>query len=313
MSEMPQIRTRARSIRTDARLLVTYARGRMSRDPVSRVRRLYEMIPPDYLFADHSTYINYGYWDDGCTSLDDASEALAAVMADTAGFQNGETILDVGFGYGDQDFFWARKWQLGKIFGLNITPGQVVAANRRARHEHLDDVLDFRQGSAMAMPFEAASFDRVVAMECAFHFSPRTAFFDEAFRVLRPGGVLATADIVPRDASTQRLSITSQPLVWVAISVGDENWHTKEVYADKLAAAGFADVRMESIRERTFEPWRQHIVSKLREPAFQQRIGPIYYRILTHRWQDQPLLEKELELLDYVLVVARKPLETQTA
>ena len=234
-------------------------------------------------------------------------------MAEAAAFQNGETILDVGFGYGDQDVFWARKWQPRKIFGLNITPGQVAAANRRARDEHLDDVLDFREGSAMAMPFETASFDRVVAMECAFHFSPRTAFFDEAFRVLRPGGVLATADIVPRDAGTQQASITSQPLVWVAITVGDGNWHTKEVYAEKLAAAGFVDVRIESIREQTFEPWRQHIVRKLTEPAFRQRIGRVYHRILTRRWSDQPLLKKELELLDYVLVVARKPLETETA
>ena len=68
MAEPPQ-RTNTRSIRKDVRLLVTYVLARLTRDPVRRVRLIYEMIPSDYLFADHSTYINYGYWDDGCTSL----------------------------------------------------------------------------------------------------------------------------------------------------------------------------------------------------------------------------------------------------
>jgi erythromycin 3''-O-methyltransferase len=295
------------SVQKNTRLVWKYLLARLATDPAKRVRRLYEMYPSSYLFADRSTYINFGYWDNGCATLDEASEALAALLADSAGFQPDDTILDVGFGYGDQDFAWLRDRKLRKIYGLNITPRQVQTARRRTRNEGLEDRLDFRQGSATAMPFAPGTFDRVVALECAHHFYPRSAFLAEAYRVLRPGGVFAATDIVPIDGSTPRTGMRSLPLTWVEMSVDDANWYSRDVYADELARLGFTDVRVRSIRDNVFEPWRGHILKKLDDPAFQDRVGRMYYQMLRRAWNDQPLLKQEMQLLDYVLVVASKP------
>src|SRR5262249_45221172 len=101
---------------------------------------------------------------------------------------------------------------------------------------------------------------------------------------LRPGGTLAIADIIPRSAAIERKSITAPPLVWISVSMEDVNWYPEEDYVRKLVATGFTDVTTESIRDRTFEPWRQNIVGKLNDPAFKDRVGPIYHRVLTSRW-----------------------------
>jgi cyclopropane fatty-acyl-phospholipid synthase-like methyltransferase len=284
-----------------------YLVARMTADPAKRVRRFYDIYSPRYLPVDRSSYMNFGYWDEGCATLDEANEALAALLADSAGFQPDDRILDVGFGYGDQDFYWLRDRGPRKIDGLNITPGQVHAARMRAAEEGLGDRLDFRVGSATDMPFAADSFDRVVALESAFHFYPRSDFLSEAYRVLRPGGVLAAVDLVPLDGSTSRSGIGSRPLAWITTSVDEKNWYSRDVYADELAAASFTQIRVQSIRDKVFEPWRQHIVAKLSDPVYQQRIGKTYHRIMTSRWSDQPLLQRELALLDYVAVTASKP------
>src|SRR5438034_5931485 len=44
------------------------------------------------------------------------------------------------------------------------------------------------EADACALPFPDASFDRVLAVECIFHFPSRLRFLKEAARVLKPGG-----------------------------------------------------------------------------------------------------------------------------
>ncbi|NGO72789.1 SAM-dependent methyltransferase, partial [Streptomyces boncukensis] len=177
---------------------------RSAPSPDDRVRSFYELLDRLHskefygdLMGLRTRYVNYGYWAPDCADHDEACEALADELAETAGITAGDHVLDVGFGYAEQDFHWMRTRKPERIVGINVTPAQVRVAQQRARELDLGERLDLREGSATSLPFESASFDRVVALESSVHFDTRQTFLAEAFRVLRPGGVLATTDPVP--------------------------------------------------------------------------------------------------------------------
>jgi len=116
---------------------------------------------------------------------------MATYLANSAKLSHNDEILDVGFGFGDQDLQWSKNYNVKKIIGINITPLQVDVAMKRVKKSGLENQIDFQVGSATDIPFQENSFDKVMALECAFHFNTREKFLKEAFRVLRPGGKIA--------------------------------------------------------------------------------------------------------------------------
>ncbi|MEY6431096.1 class I SAM-dependent methyltransferase [Thioalkalicoccus limnaeus] len=261
------------------------------------------------LLADRSPtrglYLNLGYWDQA-ESLDEACQALAALMADAAEMGPEDCVLDVGFGFADQDLFWARAYRPKQIIGLNITASQVAVARRRVAELGLDDRIDLRLGSATRMPIEDATIDKVVAMESAFHFDTRQAFFEEAFRVLRPGGRLVLADILPMPKVAGTWRRIEHWWSWRQTAgkfrVPVDNFYTRDQYPARLAAAGFGESRVVSIRDQVYRPLHEYLaghregLSRL-HPALRLAIG-IALRIDADRIYRG---------LDYVLATAEKP------
>ena len=155
----------------------------------------------------------------------------------------GEVVLDLGSGGGLDCFLAAKRvGKEGKVIGLDMTPDMVRLARENAQQLGVANV-EFRLGEMEHMPIDTDSID-VIISNCVINLSTdKDAVFWEAFRVLRSGGRLSIADKALLEDLPEQLQ--DNPDAWAGCIAGAIS---KDIYLDKIRAAGFTDVAAEEDR-----------------------------------------------------------------
>jgi len=269
-----------------------------------KTTEVYDLIGTTSL-TENALYLNLGYWRDVDT-IDEASEALALLVAKRGGMGAGDTVLDCGYGFGDQDILWTRIMNPEKIIGLNITRSQVERARMNVAEAGLENAIDLREGSATEMPIDNESIDLVVSVESAFHYRTRDDFFREAFRVLRPGGRLVTADILPMEDSENLFRRLEQWISWNMVAgkfnIPQENYYLIPSYRDKLSIAGFVDIDITSIRDDVYTPLHEYLSG---DRTFVGKLPPLPKMLAQSAFNRSA--DSVYAGLDYILSYAEKP------
>ena len=146
----------------------------------------------------------------------------------------------------------------------------------------------------------------MISVEAAFHFPSRASFFAEAFRVLRPGGVLTFSDVPVRRLPTSPREAVAGVAMLRLWGVRRQAAATPTQIADAVRAAGFVDVRSELAGARVIDPAFRHVAGRLADPALRRDAGATKVAGATTMLHEAALLW-ERGILEYLFVTARRP------
>jgi ubiquinone/menaquinone biosynthesis C-methylase UbiE len=167
-------------------------------------------------------------------------------MCELAGLRPGDRVVEVGCGTGH------LLADIAAITGpdgcvLGVEPQPVLADRARERTAQYRAVT-VHTGSAETLALPDGSVDAVLAQTVLIHLSPsvREAALVEAFRVLKPGGRIVSAD---QDAETRvidhpDLAVTRAILQFSADHLFADGWLGRRL-PRLLRAAGFSAVSVE--------------------------------------------------------------------
>lgn len=150
-------------------------------------------------------------------------------------------MVDLGSGGGIDAFLASeRVGPAGKVYGIDATPEMIDRATRIARENGYRNV-EFRLGMIEDIPLEPDVADLVIS-NCVINLSPdKRLVFEEAFRILKPGGRLAVSDVVLLRPLPPEL--VSDMRAWSACLSGAM---PKEGYIELIRSVGFERVEVVS-------------------------------------------------------------------
>lgn len=148
----------------------------------------------------------------------------------------GEVVLDLGSGAGFDTFLAAAKvGKTGKVIGVDMTDEMLKKAKENAQKANFTNV-EFRKGDIENLPVKDNSID-VIISNCVINLAPdKKRVFQEAYRVLKPGGRLTISDVVLQRPLPKNLKKDKKLLVGCISGA-----ILKQDYLKLLKKVGFSD------------------------------------------------------------------------
>ena len=169
---------------TEAKVAGHYGRGRLEESILAAVAR--EGKDPENLTAADMAAV-----DEFHVGGLEATQELAAHME----LRTALRLLDVGSGIGGPARYFAAEHGCA-VTGIDLTEEFVRVARSLTTRTKLDGLVEFRQGSALELPFSPGTFDRAYMIHVGMNIADKAGIFREVRRVLKPNGLFTVFDIV---------------------------------------------------------------------------------------------------------------------
>ena len=269
---------------------------RQDRNPAARV---YESIGSDFFLAMSPGWLNLGLWNGTGSEAEAEAACRRLVAALAAALPPGGVIVDAGNGLGVQDPVIAQLARPRRLVAVNITERQLAAGRDGLAEAGAAPVV----ADAARLPLAVGAADGIISVEAAFHFSSRRAFFEQCYRVLRPGGVLTMSDIATRRWPRDPVELLSGLTQLRVFGLRRTAAMSAAQIAAAAAAAGLAQVQVTSCGDWVIAPALRLAAARLASaPA-----APAGHRMAARALLCQVELLWRRRIIDYILLQAIRP------
>jgi cyclopropane-fatty-acyl-phospholipid synthase len=265
-----------------------HPRGRLHsrRRAAAAVRSHYDVGNEFYaLWLDARMVYSCAYFDTGEEDIHVAQEAKLDLICRKLRLEHGETLLDIGCGWGSLVLHAAERYGV-RATGITLSERQATFARARIAEAGLADRCRIEVRDYRDLPREAV-FDKVVSVGMFEHVGRARlpTYFSQAFRLTRPGGLFLNHGIVTLSSHPVPLRMLERPLARRTSFIQRYVFPDGELVppADVLRlaeAAGFETRDLESLREHyahTLRRWVGRLEEHHDEAA--RIAGEMTYRI----------------------------------
>jgi cyclopropane-fatty-acyl-phospholipid synthase len=140
-----------------------------------------------YCLGKHLKYSS-GYWKDGVTDIDTSERDMLELTCERAELKDGQTVLELGCGWGSLSLFMAAKYPKSKFIVVSNSRTQKIYIDEQARNRNITN-LEVRTIDINNFQIEV-QFDRVVSVEMFEHMRNYEKLMKKVSDVLKPGGKL---------------------------------------------------------------------------------------------------------------------------
>ena len=176
-------------------------------------------VPPAFFEKVLGKHLKYssGYWPDGVNSLDDSEESMLELSFKRAQFKDGDSILELGCGWGSLTCYMASKLPNSKITAVSNSKDQKEHILNRCKNQGLGNIEVI---TADMNDFETENnYDRVVSIEMFEHMRNYKKLLSKISSWLNDGGKLFIH------------IFTHQSVVYPFENQGEADWMAREFFS----------------------------------------------------------------------------------